>query len=102
MQIVFTTLSSSADAGSLAEKLIEERLAAGVQILPPMRSVYRWEGKIESADEVLLLIKTRAEKFAELEKFIAAHHPHDVPEVVAINAADVSEPYRKWLESETA
>ena len=102
MQIVFTTLSNSADAGSLAEKLIEERLAACVQILPPMRSVYRWEGKIESADEVLLLIKTRVEKFAELEKFIAAHHPYDVPEVVAINAADVSEPYRKWLESETA
>ena len=102
MQIVFTTLSNSADAGSLAEKLIEERLAACVQILTPMRSVYRWEGKIESADEVLLLIKTRAEKFAELEKFITAHHPYDVPEVVAINAADVSEPYRKWLESETA
>lgn len=89
-------------AEKIARGIVEGRLAACVQILPPMRSIYRWEGKIESSDEFLLLIKTREEKFVAIEKFIAANHPYDVPEVVAINAADVSEPYRKWLEAETA
>lgn len=102
MIVVMTTLPDAAEARNLARGIVDERLAACVQIMPPMRSVYRWEGKVESADEILLLIKTRAEKFAELEKFIAANHPYNVPEVVAINAADVSEPYRKWLDAETA
>jgi periplasmic divalent cation tolerance protein len=102
MIVVMTTLPNAAEAEKFAHDVVGENLAACVQILSPMRSVYRWEGKVESADEVLLLIKTPVEKFAELEKFITANHPYDVPEIVAINAADVSEPYRKWLEAETA
>lgn len=97
-----TTSPDAPTAENIARGVVQERLAACVQIMPPMRSIYRWKGKIESADEFLLLIKTAAEKFTEVEKFIAANHPYDVPEIVAINAADVSEPYRKWIESEIA
>ena len=80
-----------------ADRIDEAKLAACVQILPRMRSVYYWEGEINNEAEHLLLIKTLDEKFAELETFIIANHSYDVPEIVAISAEKVSEGYLLWV-----
>lgn len=97
MLIVFTTLPTSLEAETLAEKIVEGKLAACVQILPQMASIYVWEGKLQKEREHLLLIKTLPEKWDELHAFIAAHHSYAVPEIVAVEAEKVSEPYRTWL-----
>ena len=97
MLIVLTTVPDIAEADALARKIVEAKLAACVQILPQMRSVYSWEGKIRNEPEHLLLIKTLDEKFAELEKFILAQHSYDVPEIVAIPAEKVSDGYLAWV-----
>ncbi|MGH9946111.1 MAG: divalent-cation tolerance protein CutA [Pyrinomonadaceae bacterium] len=97
MLIVFTTVSSNEDAELIAKKIVDERLAACVQILPKMTSVYCWEGKLQKESEHLLIIKTADEKYSELEKFIAAIHSYDVPEIVAIRAENVSADYLEWL-----
>ncbi len=97
MLIVLTTVSSFSEAESLAEKIILAKNAACVQILPQIRSVYFWEGKLEKDDEHLLLIKTLAEKFDELTAFITANHSYDIPEIVAIDAERVSGPYLEWI-----
>ena len=97
MLIVLVTTPSAAEAGSLAARIVEERLAACVQILPPMTSVYVWEGKLQKDAEHLLLIKTLPEKYDEVETFIIANHSYDVPEIVAIDAERVSGPYLAWM-----
>src|ERR1041384_3471762 len=102
MLIVLSTVSSQVLAEELATKIIESRLAACVQILPQMTSVYRWEGKVQREPEHLLLIKTLPEKWDEVREFIAANHSYDVPEIVAITAEDVSRAYLGWLETEIA
>lgn len=98
MLIVLTTASDRALADALAERMVNERLAACVQILPKMTSVYFWEGETEKEDEHLLLIKTSREKYDAVEAFINENHNYDVPEIVAIESADVSDKYRTWLE----
>ncbi len=97
MLIVLTTTPTSEEAESLANGLVESRLAACVQIVPKMTSVYEWEGKIERSDEHLLLIKTLPEKYEVVEKFILDHHSYETPEIVAIDAEKVSSGYLKWL-----
>ena len=97
MIIVVTTTPTINEAEALAEKVVEARLAACVQILPRMTSVYIWEGKLQREGEHLLLIKTLPEKFDELGKFITANHSYDVPEIVAIDAERISEPYLSWI-----
>ena len=97
MLIVLTTTPNIAEAETLAEKIIEARLAACVQILPQMTSVYVWDGKLQKEPEHLLLIKTLAEKFDELSAFITANHSYAVPEIVAIDPERVSGPYLNWL-----
>jgi periplasmic divalent cation tolerance protein len=97
MLIVLTTVPSDVEAGSLAEKLVREKLAACVQILPRMTSVYFWEGEVRSEAEHLLLIKTLPEKYDALEAFIKANHSYDVPEIVAILSERVSEEYLDWI-----
>ncbi|MEQ1764695.1 MAG: divalent-cation tolerance protein CutA [Pyrinomonadaceae bacterium] len=97
MLIVLTTTSTTVEAESLANGLVESRLVACVQILPKMTSVYAWEGKIERESEHLLLIKTLPEKYEAVEKYILDHHSYDIPEIVAIDAEKVSAGYLKWL-----
>jgi len=97
MLIVLVTTPNEAEAESLAARIVEARLAACVQILPPMTSVYVWEGKLQKDAEHLLLIKTLPDKYDELEAFIIANHSYDVPEIVAIDAERVSGPYLAWL-----
>lgn len=97
MQIVLTTVADLSQAEALARKIVEARLAGCVQVLPAMTSIYIWKGRIENEAEHLLLIKTLPEKWQALREFITEHHAYDVPEIVAIDAAAVSEPYRAWL-----
>jgi periplasmic divalent cation tolerance protein len=97
MIIVLTTVASDIEAGNLAEKLVREKLAACVQIMPRMISVYFWEGEVRSEAEHLLLIKTLPEKYDALEEFIKANHSYDVPEIVAIPSDRVSEEYLDWI-----
>lgn len=88
-------------AEAIATCLVEERLAACVQILPPMRSVYRWQGKVERAEEVLLLAKTTRDRLPALCARIEALHPYAAPEVVALDAAGGSPGYLRWVLAET-
>jgi periplasmic divalent cation tolerance protein len=95
--IVFTTVSDRLSGERLATEIVEAKLAACVQVMPAMTSVYVWEGQVQTESEHLLLIKTLEEKWDELCKFISANHTYSVPEIVAIDSAAVSEPYRNWL-----
>jgi periplasmic divalent cation tolerance protein len=97
MILIFTTTSTNEMAESLANGLVGSRLAACVQILPKMTSVYAWEGKIAKDSEHLLLIKTLPEKYETVEEYILDHHSYDTPEIVAIDAEKVSAGYLKWL-----
>lgn len=97
MIIVFTTVSNSVEAESLARKIVEARLAACVQVLPALKSFYYWENEIREDSEHLLLIKTLAEKYAELEQFISENHSYDVPEITAVESVRVSGTYSGWL-----
>lgn len=96
---VFITAPDKEEASRLADLLIEQNLAACVQILPGMESVYRWQGKIERQAEVLLIAKTLAAKFAELEREVRAVHSYETPEIVAVSLTALSEPYRQWLKA---
>jgi periplasmic divalent cation tolerance protein len=95
--IVLTTTPSGEEAASLAEKIIDARLAACVQVLPEMTSFYVWEGKTQREPEHLLLIKTLGSKYDELERFIIANHSYSVPEIVAVNAERASKGYLSWM-----
>lgn len=97
MFIVLTTTATEEEAESLANGLVESRLAGCVQIMSKITSVYAWEGKIEKSDEYLLLIKTLPEKYEAVENHILDHHSYDIPEIVAIDAEKVSAGYLKWL-----
>ena len=102
MLIVFTTVGNAGEGESLARSIIEAKLAACVQILPKMTSVYFWEGKIQAEPEHLVLIKTLEEKFDELSAFINQHHSYDIPEIVAISADKVSDDYLHWVRAVTS
>lgn len=95
--VVLTTSPNANEAENLARKIIGGKLAACVQVLPPMTSFYFWEGEIQAESEHLLLIKTLPEKYGELESFIQTNHSYDVPEIVAFSADKVSEKYLNWL-----
>jgi len=97
MLIVLTTTASADEAASLAEKIVSAKLAACVQILPQMTSVYSWEGEVRRESEHLMLIKTLPEKYDELELFIKANHSYGVPEIAAVSAERASEQYLEWM-----
>lgn len=97
--VVLTTIPNIEKAETLAREIIEAKLAACVQILPPMRSFYFWEGKIQTDSEYLLLIKTLAGEYDKLEKFIETNHSYDVPEILALPAEQVSQSYLGWIEN---
>lgn len=95
--VVFMTAADGAEAGRLAELLVEKRLAACVQILPQIASVFRWQGRVERQSEFLLLAKTTRAKFAELEREVRAVHSYETPEIVAVSITAGSIPYLQWL-----
>ena len=95
--IVLTTVGANDDAHELANDLVEKRLAACVNIVPRIDSVYRWRGNIERGEEQLLIIKTLDERLDALKDAIFATHPYEVPEIVVVNVDDIGDSYREWL-----
>jgi periplasmic divalent cation tolerance protein len=101
VRIVLCTVPNEGVAETLARSLLEERLAACVNLVPGVRSIYRWQGEIEDDRELLLVIKTQADCYERLEQHIRALHPYQVCEVLALDVAAGSQPYLDWLLSET-
>ena len=95
--IVLTTVGTTFDAADLARQLVTERLAACINIVPQVRSIYRWEEKIEDDGEQLLIIKTTSERVDALRDSLFARHPYEVPEFVVVSIDRIGGPYRDWL-----
>jgi periplasmic divalent cation tolerance protein len=100
--IVFVTTSTRDEAAAIAEALVSDRLAACVNIIPVIESVYRWEGKVTRDSEALMIIKTTDERYAELERRVRQLHSYSTPEVVALRIERGSEQYLNWLRDSTA
>lgn len=96
-QIVLITVPDDKVAGEMAQSLLEKRLAACVNIIPKMRSLYWWEGEIESTEEQLLLVKTRISLMPEILSFVKENHPYSVPEIVSLEISDGNETYLDWI-----
>jgi periplasmic divalent cation tolerance protein len=96
--VVFLTAAHGEEAARIAEMLVGARLAACVQILPPLESVYRWQGKLERQSEVLLIAKTIQSKFAEIEREVIALHSYETPEIIAVPIVSGSKRYLDWLD----
>lgn len=99
--LVLTNLPDEASARRLAEGLVADRLAACVNLLAPCRSIYRWQGAVESAEEIPLLIKTTTARYAALEAAIRAGHPYELPEIIAVPVAHGLPDYLAWVATET-
>lgn len=99
--LVLTNLPDEASAQALASSLVAGHLAACVNILAPCRSVYRWQGRIETAQETPLLIKTSGARYAALEAAIRAAHPYELPEIIAVPVAHGLPEYLNWVAGET-
>ncbi len=99
--VILTTCSSEEEALRIANRLVEDRLAACVNVVPPVRSIYRWRDKICDEKEWLLLIKTGRERFEELEKKIKSLHSYSVPEILCLPVLEGSFAYLEWLEEMT-
>ena len=95
--VVLMTAANGEEAARLADMLIGAHLAACVQILPEMESVYRWQGKIERQPEILLLAKTARSKFDDLQREVRALHSYETPEIIALPIVAASTPYLEWL-----
>jgi len=96
-RVVFTACGSAEEANRIARELVERRLAACVNIVPGVESVYRWKGEIESAAEWLLIVKTTAAAFEKLREAISELHSYDVPECVALTVEDGGADYLEWI-----
>jgi periplasmic divalent cation tolerance protein len=95
--IVFVTVPNHDVGARLARLLVEEQLAACVNLLPGVRSIYAWKGEVKDEAEVLCLIKTRAELFRALKDRISEEHPYEVPEILGVVPTVANEPYLGWL-----
>lgn len=101
-RLVFVTAPDRETARALARSLVEARLAACANLVEGVTSVYRWKGQVEEQAEVLLLVKTTADRIGEFEAVLAREHPYDVPECVAVEPASVEARYLAWLREQTA
>ena len=98
--VVITSLPSLEQAQTIARQLVENRLAACVQIQKGVNSIYRWDGKICEENEVLLSAKTSRALWEEIRGFIQNNHPYDLPEIIAFTPADYEQQYGQWVEAE--
>lgn len=95
--VIMVTASSRRECGKIARRLIEEKLAACVNISQPIQSVYRWEGKIEQSKEFLLFIKTKRDLFPQVRAEIALVHSYHTPEIICLPIIDGSPNYLQWI-----
>jgi len=98
--VVFSTASSAEEAEKIARGLVNERLAACVNVVPAVRSIYRWQGNIEDSQEVLLIIKSSRERFDALRTLLEKLHSYEVPEVIAMPVVDGARNYLNWMDGE--
>lgn len=98
---ITTTTETKEQAQSIAQHLVEIKLAACVQIVGPITSIYRWKGKVENAPEWLCLIKTRDYLYSKVEIAIKSLHPYETPEIIATQIVKGSREYLKWMDDET-
>jgi periplasmic divalent cation tolerance protein len=96
--VVLTTWPDAEKARGAARMLVEEQLAACANLLPQVESIYRWEGNVETAGEVLMILKTTIGRYPQLETRIKALHPYEVPEIVSLRVADGLPAYLRWVE----
>lgn len=101
VRIVLSTVPDSNRAAEIARELVEKRLAACVNVLPGLRSLYRWQGRIEDDSETLLIIKTTVLRIDELMRRLKELHPYEVPEMVVLPAEGGWPPYLEWVQAET-
>ena len=99
--VVLVTCGSEEEATKIANSLVEERIAACVSIISPVRSIYRWEGKIWDEKEWVLIIKTQKKRFEDLEKKVKSLHSYSVPEIIGLPIVEGNPAYLKWLEEMT-
>jgi periplasmic divalent cation tolerance protein len=99
--VVLVTTPSADQAAALARALVEERLAACGNVIPGLRSIYRWEGQVQDEPEALLVLKTTRSRFEALRERVLALHPYEVPEVIALPVEVGSAPYLAWIAGET-
>ncbi len=99
--LLYTTYPSVVEAGRAGRKLVEARLAACVNVIPGMHSVYRWQGKIEEADEAVMIIKTRTSLAEKVTAAVKADHAYDTPALLVLPILGGSEPYIEWIMEET-
>jgi periplasmic divalent cation tolerance protein len=97
IRLVFTTFANAEDAAKAVRTLVDGRFAACGTVLPGARSIYRWKDAIEDSGESLVLIKTSAERFPDLERKLRSIHPYETPEIVALDPAAVSSDYAEWV-----
>jgi periplasmic divalent cation tolerance protein len=97
--VVLSTVAKAEDAERIGRALVEGGLAACVNVVPGVTSIYRWKGKLEKEEERLLVIKTRADRFEALREALVALHPYEVPEVLALPVAGGHAPYLEWLDA---
>lgn len=100
--VIYITAPNEEEGAGIARALVEERLAACVNIIKPVRSIYRWQGKIEDDSEVLLIVKTDKKFFGALKERVRKLHSYTVPEIIALPVIDGSEDYLKWLQEVTS
>ena len=101
VMVVLVTAPDAETGARLARSLVEERLAACANLVPGVRSIYRWEGRVQEDAEVLLVLKTRAERVDALAARVSELHPYDMPEVVALPAVGGSRAYLDWVRGES-
>jgi periplasmic divalent cation tolerance protein len=99
--VILVTTASAEEADRIASSLVEERLAACVNVVGPIRSIYRWQGEVQRDEEHLLVIKANAAAFPRLQKRVGELHSYDTPEVIALPIIDASRKYLDWLQAST-
>jgi len=99
--VILTNVPDDETAKAISTRLVAQQLAACVNILPQVRSIYRWQGKVEESTEVTLLIKSTSSRYAEVEMAIKAYHPYEVPEIIALPIMHGLPAYLNWVVSET-
>ena len=99
--LILTTLPAAADAGAFAAALVESRLAACVNLLPVMESIYRWEGRVQRDSERQVILKTSRERVATLWQRVRELHPYDVPEFIVLPIVDGNDAYLRWIGEST-